>query len=86
MQPFMFSAAPGVMLDANGMVHPRQVDENGQLAAMRARLKAFRDAPKDEKLTYISLPKLFAQVHALRDAKKDIPPELRSEGLAREVV
>ena len=80
LQPFLFSAAPGVMLDGNGMVRPRQVDDTAQLAAMRARLKAFRDAPQDQKLTYISLPKLFAQVRALREAKKEIPAELRYLG------
>lgn len=78
--PVPINNAPGVYLDVDGKVRNRQVDDKDQLAAMHARLKAGADAAKGEKLTYLSLPKLFAQVRALRQQGKEIPEELRYLG------
>jgi hypothetical protein len=62
----------------DGTVNVRQADEKNDLAAMRARVKANADvAAKGEKLIYISLPKLFAEVKALKAAGKEVPEELR---------
>ena len=56
----------------------RESDEKNELAAMRARVRATTNAQaKGEKLVYISLPKLFAEVKALKAAGKEIPEELR---------
>lgn len=71
---------PGVYLDTDGKVCNRQVDEKDQLALMRAKLKASEAAAKGEKLAFLSLPKLFAQVRALRQAGKEVPEELRYLG------
>lgn len=73
-------APPGVFLDTDGKVQVRQTDQTKEMAAMRARARASAAAEKDPKFAYVSLPKLFAQVRALREAKKDIPEELRYLG------
>jgi hypothetical protein len=78
--PLTFSGPPGVYLDADGKVKCRQVDSSKELIAMRARAQATAAAAKDPKLAYLSLPKLFAQVRALREAKQEIPEELRYLG------
>jgi hypothetical protein len=77
---FSFGSVPGVYLDTDGKVQCRQLDSTRELAAMRTRARAAEAAAKDSKLCYISLPKLFAQVRALRAAKKEIPDELRFLG------
>ena len=77
---FAFGGTPGVYLDVGGNVRCREVDEKDHLAAVRARAKAAVDAAKNEKLAFISLPKLFEQVQSLRAAGKDIPEELRYLG------
>jgi hypothetical protein len=63
---FSFGGVPGVYLDTDGKVQYRQLDSTKELAAMRARARAAEAAAKDPKLAYISLPKLFAQIRALR--------------------
>ncbi|HWE02241.1 MAG TPA: DUF1598 domain-containing protein [Tepidisphaeraceae bacterium] len=74
----VFGNSPGVYLRLDGTVNVRQADEKGELAAMRARVRATADATaKGEKLVYISLPKLFAEVRSLKTAGKEIPEELR---------
>jgi hypothetical protein len=77
---FQFGGAPGVMLDTDGSLRARQTDPDAELAAMRARVKAGQTASKNEKLAYILLPKLFAQVASLRAAGKEVPEELRYLG------
>jgi len=72
--------SPGVFLDIDGKVRNRQVDDKEQLAAKRARVKAAGEAGKNEKLAYLSLPRLFAQVRALRQTNKEIPEDLRYLG------
>jgi len=75
-----FQNAPGVYLDINGKVCNRQVDEKDQLAAMRARLKAAGQSANKDKLVYLSLPKLLAEVRTLHQQGKDIPERLRYLG------
>lgn len=77
--PFV-GTPPGVYLDADGKVQVRQTDETKEMAAMRARARASAVAEKDPKFAYISLPKLFEQLRALRETKKEIPEELRYLG------
>jgi hypothetical protein len=77
--PF-FGTPPGVYLDTDGKVQVRQVDQTKEMAAMRARARASEAAAKDPKFAYVSLPKLFAEVRSLRDAKKPIPDELQFLG------
>ena len=50
--------------------------DDKELARMRARSKAAADAAKNEKFTFVSLPKVAAQAQALRAAGKDVPEEL----------
>ncbi|HET6248951.1 MAG TPA: DUF1598 domain-containing protein [Tepidisphaeraceae bacterium] len=77
---FAFGGTPGVYLDVSGKVSTREVDQKDHLAAVRARAKAAVDAGKNEKLAYVSLPKLFAEVQSLRQAGKDIPEDLKYLG------
>jgi hypothetical protein len=78
--PVLFGPPPGVYLDADGVVRHRQIDNKEELAAMRARAKAARDGANDQKLAYVSLPRLFAQVRVLRESHQEIPEELRYLG------
>jgi hypothetical protein len=73
-------AVPGVYLDIDGKVRNREVDEKDQLNSMRLRMRAAGDAAKNEKLAYLSLPKLFAEVRALREAGKEVPEALKYLG------
>ena len=78
---FGFGGAPGVWLDTDGQVRVREVDAKQELAAMRARLKAAQAAAKkDDKLVYLSLPRLFAQVRSQRQSGKPVPEDLRYLG------
>ncbi|HEY2588676.1 MAG TPA: DUF1598 domain-containing protein [Tepidisphaeraceae bacterium] len=78
--PFVVGGAPGVYLDTDGKIQSRQVDESKELAAMRARARASQAAAKDAKLAYVSLPKLFAKLRALCEAKQDVPDDVRFLG------
>ena len=78
--PVLFGPPPGVYLDADGVVRHRQTVSKEELAAMRARAKAARDGAKDQQLAYMSLPRLFAQVRALRESHHEVPEELRYLG------
>ena len=71
---------PGVYMDTEGNVKVREMDANQDLAAMRVRARAGADAAKKEKLSYISLPRLFARVRALREANKPLPDDLKYLG------
>jgi hypothetical protein len=75
-----YQAPPGVYMDTAGNVKVREMDATQDLAAMRVRARAAADAAKKEKLSYISLPKLFAQVRALREANKPVPDDLKYLG------
>ncbi len=70
--------APGVWLDTDGNVRVRDVDAKEQLAGMRARARAAAtEAAKHEKLSFISLPKLIAQVRGPRERHQEIPESLQ---------
>jgi hypothetical protein len=71
-----YTAPPGVYMDTEGNVKVRETDMTQDLAAMRVRARASADAAKKEKLSYISLPKLFARVRSLRESGKPIPDDL----------
>lgn len=71
---------PGVYIDTQGTVKCREVDATKDLADMRNRAKAATEAAKKEKLAYVSLPRLFARVRALREANQTIPDDLRFLG------
>lgn len=74
-------AAPGVLLDTDGNVRVREVDPKEQLAGMRARARAAAaEAGKNQKLTFISLPKLIGQVRHLREQQQPIPESLKYLG------
>lgn len=72
--------APGVFLELDGRVRVREIDPTQDLAAARARVQAAADAAKGEKLTYVSLPRLFAQVRTLREAGQPLPESLKYLG------
>jgi len=71
---------PGVWIEQDGNVKSRTVDTDKELAAIRARARQAEKAAKDQKLSFVSLPKVFAQVRALKESGKDIPDELRYLG------
>ena len=77
---FAFGGAPGVYLDLKGNVRCREVDTNDHLSAMRVRIRALGDAGKNEKIAYISLPKILNQARDLRAAGKDIPDDIKFLG------
>src|SRR5258706_15535480 len=61
-QEFPPDAAPGgVYIDASGTLRARPVDDK-QLEDLRAKARTSPPAIKDEKLCYISLPKLMEEV------------------------
>jgi len=70
----------GVALDSEGMIRAREVEGQPNLALLRARVKLAEEAPKAEALTYVSLPRLLAQVRELSKAAKPIPQDLRCMG------
>src|SRR3954453_23359776 len=73
-QPFLIggNTAPGVVIEPDGTIKRREVDEKHELAGRRARAKAVADVAKNEKLGYVSLPKVFAAAKAAIDAGKPI--------------
>jgi hypothetical protein len=75
--PPVFGTGNGVYIDADGTLHQRQTDTANDLAAQRLRAKALNQPPKAQDLTYVSLPRLFAEVQSLTEQKKEIPENLR---------
>jgi len=71
--------AGGVYIDADGVVQFREADAAKELQQVRARAQHSSNG-KDDKLCYVSLPRLFARVHELAAAGKEIPEELRYLG------
>jgi len=69
------SSAGGVYMDAEGMVRFRELDTK-QLDIARTRAHNALNN-KDEKLVYVSLPKLCAEAKAAVTAGKEIPQEVR---------
>jgi hypothetical protein len=75
-----FSEAPGVVFNPDGHVSTREADPEKRLSSMRNRARLAEKAAGAEKLCFVSLPKLFAQVRALHDAGKPVPEELKYLG------
>jgi hypothetical protein len=75
--PPIFGTGNGVYIDAEGTLHQRQTDTANDLAAQRLRAKALNQPPKAQDLTYVSLPRLFAEVRSLTEQKKEIPDNFR---------
>jgi hypothetical protein len=77
---FPIDNAPGVIVDPDGTVKRRAVDEREELAGMRARMQAAQAAGKNEKLAYVSLPKVFATAHSVMLEGKAVPEEIQYLG------
>jgi hypothetical protein len=75
--PPVFGTGNGVYIDADGTLHQRQTDTANDLATQRLRAKALNQPPKAQDLTYISLPRLLAEVQSLTEQKKELPDDLR---------
>ena len=71
---------PGVWIEQDGNVRSRKVDADKELAAIRARARSAAQAAKNEKLTYVSLPRLFAEARAALQSGKPVPEALRFLG------
>ena len=54
----------GVYIDADATLHQRQTDTASDLASQRLRAKALNQPPKAQDMTYVSLPRLFAEVRS----------------------
>jgi hypothetical protein len=75
--PIFAQPPAGVNIDANGTISTRQTDKTSDLAVQRLRAKALNQPPKNQDLTYVSLPRLFAEVQSLTSQKKELPDNLR---------
>jgi hypothetical protein len=73
-------AVPGVWIEPDGNVRSRQGDADKDVAAVRQRAKLAGAAAKDEKLSFVSLPKVFAAARAAVGAGKPVPQDLRYLG------
>jgi hypothetical protein len=74
------AAVPGVYVEQDGNVRCREVDQAKRLADLRSRAKSVAQAAKDEKLAFVSLPKVLAEARAAADAGKAAPDEVRYLG------
>lgn len=75
--PPVFGTSNGVYIDADSTLHQRQTDGANDLAVARLRAKALRQPPAAQDLTYVSLPRVLAEVRKCVEEKKEIPAELR---------
>jgi hypothetical protein len=75
--PPVFGTGNGVYLDADGTLRQRQTDGANDLATQRLRAKALNQPPRAQDLTYVSLPRLLAEVRSLSEQKKELPDDLR---------
>jgi hypothetical protein len=75
-----FNNAPGVVFTPDGHVQAREPDPDKRLSSMRNRARLAEKAGKDEALCFVSLPKLFADVRAAREAGKLVPEDLKYLG------
>ncbi len=69
----------GIILDAKGAIHFSDPDPK-LIEVARAKAKGPLPIARDEKLCYISLPRLVTAIKALRDKDKDIPDEFQYLG------
>ncbi len=75
--PVINTPPAGVKIDPNGTISARQTDNTSELAAQRLRAKALNQPPKNQDLTYVSLPRLLAEVQSLTAANKELPDRVR---------
>jgi hypothetical protein len=66
----------GVYIDAEGVLHTTGKPDE-RLAALRAKAAKL---PKDDKLVYVSLPRVFAEARKRREKGEPLPPEVRYLG------
>jgi hypothetical protein len=71
---------PGVWIEQDGNVRSRKLDADKELVAIRARARSAAQAAKNEKLTFISLPKLFAEARSAAQSGTPVPQDLRFLG------
>ena len=71
---------PGIWIEQDGNVRSRKVDADKELAAIRQRAKSAAQAAKDERLSFVSLPKLFAEVQSAIQSGRPVPQDLRFLG------
>ena len=71
---------PGVWIEQDGNVRSRRTDPDKELAAIRQRAKSAAQAAKTERLSFVSLPKLFAAARAASQSGKPVPQDLRFLG------
>ena len=71
---------PGVWVEQDGNVRSRQIDADKELAAIRARARSAGQAARNEKLAYVSLPRLLADARAAIQSGKPVPQDLRFLG------
>jgi hypothetical protein len=67
----------GVHVDALGVLRSRSVDPDPRLAELWKNAKAL---PKDSRLLYVSLPRLFAEARRTLEAGRPLPAELKHLG------
>jgi hypothetical protein len=66
----------GVYIDAEGVLHSTGKPDE-RLAALRARAAKME---KDDKLVYVSLPRVFAEARKRQEKGEPVPPEIRFLG------
>ena len=71
---------PGIWIEQDGNVRSRKVDADKELAAIRQRAKSAAQAAKNEKLSFVSLPKLFAEAQSALHSGRQVPQDLRFLG------
>lgn len=71
---------PGVWVEQDGNVRSRRVDADKELAAIRARARSAAQAARNEKLVFISLPKLFDELRSAAKSGEPVPQDLRFLG------
>ena len=67
----------GVHVDAEGVLRSKTVDSDPRLAEL---WKSAKNLKKDDRLLYISLPRLFAEARKTVEAGKPLPDEIRYLG------
>lgn len=82
---FPDTGVPGIWIEQDGNVRSRKVDADKELAAIRQRARSASQAAKNQKLSFVSLPKLFAEARSAIQAGKPVPQVLRFLGGMTEV-
>lgn len=71
---------PGIWIEQDGNVRSRKVDTDKELAAIRQRAKSASQAAKSEKLSFVSLPRVFAEARSVIQSGRPVPQDLRFLG------